>query len=193
MEYCSCDFCLTNYNEFSKWSVSKLKDFCKTNKMKGYSTKRLKDDLVQFIVVSLKREKRNQEVKDEIATNKIREETKKRNEIYDEELSLILSEFPKTYTMSNKIQITNEIFEIITDCRVYLPCLDDIINVRFIFGKKLIMLVKYHNLYVPICITPTMFFSYISNQKLFFKPYCLKKIFYKCARGPYRNILTSNL
>ena len=192
MENCNCDFCMTNYNEFSKWRVSELKDFCKNNKMKGYSTKRLKDDLVHFIVVSLKREKRNQEVKDEIEINKIRE-NKKRNEIYDEELSLILSEFPKTYTMSNKIQITKEIFEIITSYGVYLPCLDDILNVRFIFGKNLIMLVKHYDLYIPICITPTMFFSYISNQKLFFKPYCLKKIFYKCARGPYRNILTSNL
>ena len=192
MENCNCEFCMTNYDQFSQMKVSSLKNFCKTSKLKGYSTKRTKVELVQFIVVSLKKEKRAQEQQNQKNIIK-RNESKERDRIYDEELSLILSEFPKTHTMSSKIQITREIFQIITNCQLYLPCLDDIINVRFIFGKKLIMLVKHHNLYIPTCITPTMFFSYISNQKLFFKPYCLKKIFYKCARGPFRKILTSNL
>lgn len=193
MENCNCDFCMNNYNEFTKMSSRELINICKLNKIKGYSTKRLKVHLIQLMVVFFKQEKIAEELKSSESLKLIKTKENERKQIEDEELDLILSEFPINYTMSNKTKIHKSIIEDYLVASNFHNKLEDIIDVRFILEKKMIMLVKYYKLYIPIPIDRTIFFTSILNQHIFFRIYNLKEIFSKCARGPYRNILISNL
>lgn len=186
MENYKNQYDMTTYTTLNNMKLSDLKNLCKLKNIKGFSNKN-KPELIEFILKNLKEQNQTEE-----KIEKTRYEQQERDRIYEEECSLILSEYQDTHMMLSNEEV---IIKNPTDfCPLPLHRLGAYIRVKFAFGKKFMLFVNWNDTYVPIEIDVITLQKIINSNHLSFilAPYPLKQLFLECARGPYRKILISN-